>query len=456
MIRKAEYQQRWTDIEQFAIDDPGSVVKFSDKLQHQQGWTPAFTQRVITEYKKFLFLCVVVPGGASPSAIIDEAWHLHLTYTVNYWNELCAKVLGKPLHHHPSRGGPAEKQRHVNWYRQTFENYKAYFGDDPPAEIWPPPAPEEKSADLPEKPSSTHLLLLLLPFFFPFAFQVATPFELNGPQFLGFFSLLLACVAITLTRYSRNRRIYLQQQFAATDTSRLNLFQFTRILSGKTKMVQTAAVDLVARDILKPTGKNRLEVMDLNMEDAISNNPVLPFLRKYYQTGETVNMNDLEYICGEYGTTDEQVEAELNRLCRPDYTTIAIMCGVWLIAGIRLIRGWSNGNPTGFLVLLTLVSIFAGWYAIRESSSRRILIRIAADHYNAEQLPLADNTHPLATGQFAFYGIAALAAISGGDMLGRMFNNDPYNRGQQAQGCGGSGCSSGCSSCGGGCGGCGG
>ena len=39
---------------------------------------------------------------------VDAAWHLHLTYTRSYWDRFCKETLGQPLHHDPTRGGPAE------------------------------------------------------------------------------------------------------------------------------------------------------------------------------------------------------------------------------------------------------------------------------------------------------------------------------------------------------------
>jgi hypothetical protein len=34
---------------------------------------------------------------------VDQAWHLHLTFSENYWKVFCPQILGSPLHHHPTR-----------------------------------------------------------------------------------------------------------------------------------------------------------------------------------------------------------------------------------------------------------------------------------------------------------------------------------------------------------------
>src|SRR5579871_4352928 len=139
----------WNKIQQFPLDDEMAVVGFSGKLATEQGWTPAFTKRAIEEYRRFLLLCCISANGAAPSKAVDEVWHLHLTYTQSYWNELCPNVLGRDLHHYPSAGGEAEDARHRNWYADTLELYRATFDVAPPADIWPAPAPAVRLPELP-------------------------------------------------------------------------------------------------------------------------------------------------------------------------------------------------------------------------------------------------------------------------------------------------------------------
>ncbi|WPQ65827.1 hypothetical protein SIO70_13280 [Chitinophaga sancti] len=95
----------WEKIEQFPIDDGTATLPFSTRLAKEQRWTKKFTLRAILEYKRFIFLCCVLDKGASPSKIVDEVWHLHLTYTRSYWEAFCRDTLGKELHHIPSSGG---------------------------------------------------------------------------------------------------------------------------------------------------------------------------------------------------------------------------------------------------------------------------------------------------------------------------------------------------------------
>ena len=134
-----EHSSLWSAIQQFPLDDPNAEISFSRKLSAKQNWSPTFTDRVIEEYRKFLFLCCISPNGASPAQAVDEAWHLHLTYTKSYWIDLCKNTLNKDIHHHPSGGGDEEDHRHRDWYKATLDLYQAVFESPPPNDIWPPP-----------------------------------------------------------------------------------------------------------------------------------------------------------------------------------------------------------------------------------------------------------------------------------------------------------------------------
>ena len=92
-------------IADFQLDDPTSQFSFSDKLAKENGWSKPYAQRVVDEYKRFLFLAMTAGHVVTPSDQVDQAWHLHLTYTESYWQDLCDNVLGRPIHHGPSKGG---------------------------------------------------------------------------------------------------------------------------------------------------------------------------------------------------------------------------------------------------------------------------------------------------------------------------------------------------------------
>lgn len=132
------HEPLWRRIEAFELDDPAASLMFTQRLARENNWSPDFSQRVVDEYKRFVFLAMTAGHEVTPSDEIDQAWHLHLTYTRSYWDELCGKVLGRPLHHGPTKGGRSEGERFEDQYTRTFESYRRAFGHEPPADIWPP------------------------------------------------------------------------------------------------------------------------------------------------------------------------------------------------------------------------------------------------------------------------------------------------------------------------------
>jgi hypothetical protein len=110
-------------------------------LRREQGWSPAFTSRVLAEYRRFLFITATHEDLMVPSEAVDQAWHLHMLDTRAYWDELCGRVAGRPIHHTPSRGGAPEDRRHADAYEATLACYREAFGEAPPADVWPS-APE--------------------------------------------------------------------------------------------------------------------------------------------------------------------------------------------------------------------------------------------------------------------------------------------------------------------------
>ncbi|WP_316799015.1 hypothetical protein [Pedobacter frigidisoli] len=134
---KQEHQLLWDKIKAFEIDEPHTEFRFEQRLARENGWTAQYARRVIEEYKKFIFMCCISPNGVTPSDEVDQAWHLHLTYTKSYWVNLCRHTLKKEIHHHPTKGGANEKEKFNDFYTGTLSIYALNFGVDAPADIWP-------------------------------------------------------------------------------------------------------------------------------------------------------------------------------------------------------------------------------------------------------------------------------------------------------------------------------
>jgi len=130
-------QQLYQRICAYELDDPSHEISFLAHLMRANGWSRPFALRAIEEYRKFVFLALEADHQVTPSDQVDQVWHLHLLCSDAYWNDFCPRVLGRPLHHHPARGGQAEQDRFHEQYRATIRSYRQHFGE-PPLDLWPP------------------------------------------------------------------------------------------------------------------------------------------------------------------------------------------------------------------------------------------------------------------------------------------------------------------------------
>jgi uncharacterized membrane protein YgcG len=132
-----EHTDLWHAIESFDIDGAPTEFSFVARLARENAWSIDVAHRVVAEYRRFIFLAMTAGHPVTPSDQVDQAWHLHLTYTRSYWERLCRDTLPRPLHHEPTRGGQAEDRKFDDWYARTKQSYERLFSSPPPADLWP-------------------------------------------------------------------------------------------------------------------------------------------------------------------------------------------------------------------------------------------------------------------------------------------------------------------------------
>ena len=125
----------WHRIAGHCIGPPDAALTFTARLARETRRPPDYAARVIEEYRRFCYLACTAGHEVTPSDQVDQAWHLHLTYSRDYWQQFCPQVLGRDLHHGPTAGGAAEGARYFEQYAQTLRSYEAAFGP-PPRDIW--------------------------------------------------------------------------------------------------------------------------------------------------------------------------------------------------------------------------------------------------------------------------------------------------------------------------------
>lgn len=461
------HQQLFNRIISFSIDESSASFPFSQKLAQQQGWSATYTERVITEYRRFIFLCCISPNGASPSEDVDQVWHLHLTYTENYWKKFCADTLGRDIHHHPSRGGSQEKHKHQQWYADTLHLYEQVFSEKPPADIWPLIAADKKQTAqvLPSEPiyplhRAYWLALWLLPVAAVLMYGETNPYRLDGPQFLWFYGCCLVVLLCFFQLVAGWRTEFAESLVQIFGERRWTAFQLARYIHSPRKAIEAAVVDLASRKLLIPSPGYRFEWVGEKLVTPGDVNPVAIEMSKRYTNHEGLMMPQINACYNEMSTFDIDLQQIRERFTLASTLLIWLMTAAVGIMGFtRILQGFSNGKPVGYLLIMMLIGAFAVvvlWQRCRVAAA---LKRAFKDMYTIGQLPVEESSNDDAI-NYIFAGIAGVASIGYVNQLYLQRNLGRYKENGSLDGSGG-GCGSSCggdggSSCGGGCGGCGG
>jgi hypothetical protein len=481
-MKVEEHRSLWSAVQQFPLNDPNAAITFQRKLSAKQNWSPSYTEQVIEEYRKFIFLCCISPNGASPSQAVDEAWHLHLTYTQSYWIDLCKNTLNKDIHHHPSRGGDDEDHKHRDWYAETLTLYQSVFGSPPPIEIWPPPKTSETPLEEPVPVIRNAVkffivLALLFPFMLIyFKYGTAFPFSLKGSQFLVFLPVLtvssLLCYLLIQNEKVKHFPALADNWFPQTATA----FETAQFLYGRKRFMQAAIVDLIRRNLLVlTTDKMFLLYPGRYIVPDNEQNPLMAsFLKEGREcvTYESIMENWGRDIPDEF-TNLQRLHELANRketfFKKYNFLIIPVVIGI-----ARFMQGVANHKPVSFLFLEMTGLLIAASIITKALSRTSMMYKRVRETANTrhrygwlyEDQVVAD---------FAMKGNKALNGYSDGLVLIGLFGLLPFvdrvseNIGNFLQytsngvASGGGSCSSGgCSGggrcgggCGGGCGGCG-
>lgn len=460
-MNQVSQQELWEKIQTFQLDDPASAFPFSKKLAQQNRWTTAFTDRAIEEYKKFIYLCCISPNGASPSVIVDEVWHMHLTYTDNYWNAFCKKILLKDIHHHPSKGGTAEKHKHVNWYSGTISLYEKEFNQVPPADIWP--AEQPSTIDIEEniyEPGFLKTVVTIFTAAVVIYITVLNLFRTKGPDFLSYYIVLCIGGLAALYILQKHKDSKLKLIVDENLPDKYTVYQMARYLYGNHRCYQTALVDLLKRAYVETSGKDYIIVRHDFVPDAGETNPLFRPLMQTYRKDDVFTYNDgLGLI-----DRDNVLHPDLERLHRlsakVDYQKLIIPGIVLLIGFARLLQGLANDKPVEFLTFEMLAFAMLSLAVLESFSYTKSVRNYVRDFWmnsnnNGHGNDIINN--------FSILGTSAIVSFTEYTVLNQVFGAvtaaEKKNANDGSAGCNSSGgCSSGGDGggCGGGCGGCGG
>ena len=463
----------------FPMDEGDPDLSFEARLARENGWTVRHSRRVLLEYKRFLFLAMTAGHSVTPSEDVDQAWHLHLTYSRSYWERLCRDLLGRPIHHGPTRGGADESAKYRSQYEQTLVSYRTAFAADAPADIWPSSARRfgddlrvvrvntARNWVIP-KTGMLRAVTLVSVSLFAVVFAsgcggaLDNPFDLVGLRFL--LVLLTALLIAVLTGRFLRSSVRGPGPVAGDEQIELNWAEAAFLAGGAERIGVAATARMIA------AGNIRVSEDGKTLEQAVeggSPHGLSLVEREIWQTlplsrderrerkslagrVETVSGDMIEQMlaAGYVISPARQFAAGLLAL-------LPILVVLLFLALPRLVIGLSNGKPVGLLVVVIILAGIAGLLsAILPNNHLSRRGRAILRRHTTNRDSVTATATPESTAMLV--GLCGAAVLNGSEIpsLAAFGGWHPKSASSSdgGGGCGGGGCGGGC----GGCGGCGG
>src|SRR3569832_164558 len=355
-------------IQAYDFHKPDEPRSFAARVRQECGWSLKKAERAIAEYRRFLILAGACGHPVSPSPLVDQVWHLHLTDTRRYWGEFCPEVLGRPFHHEPSRGGCDEHLRLKLQYQMTLSAYARLFGEAPPADFWPEDPETGPVRRLLQRLVAGKRLfhgptpLLATPLLLAAAGCAAivdssAPGAIQGPQFLALYGLVALVALWTL---SLLQGFALRPKGGKVTARDLDPYELAYLAGGPSRVVQTALTRLYLSGHvgLAPAGRTPVEAAPLPANASPVEVEVMSALR----SGSLARRGALP---GAFrGLLAKLVERGLlpgPKASRTAWTLFPLVIGALIAFGlVRLSFGMENRRPVAFLVMMMIVSAFLG------------------------------------------------------------------------------------------------
>lgn len=483
---KTEHAALWERIEAFAIDGDGQPAwPFVARLAHENRWSQAFAERVIREYKRYVFLCLTAGQPMCPSEHVDQAWHLHLTYTRSYWTRFCKETLGQPLHHEPTQGGPAEQTKHHAMYSATLQAYREAFGTDAPSDIWSP-LDQRFGDDLAERRVNVRqywlvpkglvrrlawscVMLVGCVTFAAGCDGPGNPFAANGVAFLPYFFIAYAVAFVLAHQIRTAHRSPIRVEGAGLP--QLDSYETAYLAGGIPRVIAVALVRLKSLNLASFDTNGKVSIHGVPRTDA---EPIEKIVYEELQKQENkdVAIKPLgKAVQGIAATRFERLEDLRLRVSaahglRGRALPFLLMLLPFVVLGLpRVLLGLGAGKPSGYLIIsvvvTTIISAIVFLRPIRRTIYGDTVVKNLERAHTDDLRTLTDHS-PATTvlPAVAIFGTAALAGTSYAYMQDRMKPLDNAGTGgcSSTSGCGGGGCGGGGDGGGGGggCGGCGG
>jgi uncharacterized protein (TIGR04222 family) len=380
------------ELNNLRIEEAGAELTFAQRLAQENGWSPAYTDRVIVEYKRFLYLAATREHVVCPSEQVDQAWHLHLTYTRSYWDDLCRRVLRRPLHHSPTKGGRAELSKFVDLYVQTIDSYIDAFGQVPPDDIWPSTRQRfgEDAKHVTVNPSRywiipkprwprafrslsrRYQLLAGGLFVFPFAASWNL-LEWKGPDFLGAY-VMIATGAAVVAFLLRMLLVRASSGSTMSADHPLDAYEVACLAAGKHRAVEAAFASMVQAGTLEVTTTDSkiLGIFPWTTRSISQGRPLpadAPDIERALYDATFAPAHDWQQLLFAGLPAARTIQTKLvdRGLVHSWFRSCAFLLPVLimalplLLAIPKLMLGFSRGRPIGYLFLATLGTVVAAF-----------------------------------------------------------------------------------------------
>ena len=430
-------------VDAYAFDRPEEAVTFTARLRKQTGWSQRRAARAVVEYRRFVILAVAASHTVSPSHDVDEVWHLHLTETRRYWGEFCTEVLGKPLHHDPSRGGGEEDAQYHALYLRTLDSYQRLFDEPAPVDVWPRPKPS-----LVWRARSAVVRLRSIPALLLLAgcavFDSSQPGAIQGPQFIVGYLVLVVLGLIVLGMWVSS--LMRETGLGAPATS-LGSYELAWLAGGKQRVLAAVMLQLAQKGSITFDSKGAKAVQGSPV--AADGPPLEAAVYDAIASGKYVGSPGVVAALAQL-----QARLETAGLLASKATRGRAAGAAWLLAGsifligaVRLLFGIMHHRPSGFLIMAVILMpivavIITSAMTRRTSAGKRVLGEARAATPRATGLKEGDaallrnlalfGATVVAVEAFGGYRSFVTAAFAGSD------------GGSSSSSCGGGGCGGGC------------
>ncbi len=487
-------------IQAFSLDAIDAVYPLSGRLVRQNRWSLVYTQRTIEEYKKFVLLAMIADHPVTPSEQVDQVWHLHLIYSYSYWEEFCPKVLGRSLHHGPTKGGAQEELKYRDRYRKTLEAYERTFGYAAPSDIWPMSDRRFGIDTQVERVNVKQNWVIpkpALPNIFGSSFNRAhfwpkigrswqlaglaiglalgisgcttvNPLEMTGTEFLTLY-LILGILVLTTAGFIYWWLEGRGSEESGTFIQNLNPYELAYLNSGKTRVVDLAVTSLVKSNVIA-INENPHWTTDLSPWTILSPQPDVQLDPIEQQILSSIQSGmPLRELRKKDHSRIEELKLQLERSgFVPSAATLKeiqlinslMMSGLLGLGVVRLVLGIMKGRPVGFLIMMMIFFVsFAMGRVIAPHRTKKgdeavEIAKARYAHIKSSTSSIVGLESQVLLSAFAIYGGTVLVGDPALATLGNIIQPPSSSSSGGGGGCGsGGGCGGGGGGGGGGCGG---